>query len=623
MKQKERRSVAKLTLIWALFLLLTALISFVDLLISRNLGAFTERLLIGTQVFILVYPVMLGLSLFMDEQKQKGMEYLLSLPVSRQRILWAKLAPRLAALAISLLVYASISLVDPGSFQFMAPLPFILVNLVLFIIALSLSLWFDRLLISFLGFGIGLLVYAGLAAAAFLMAFQYALTQGLVIQYVKTPRSLLENLVSSLELPPWVTVASFTIMLAPFAGAFWAVARRLDIRSCRMAGLYLRRFSLTLAVTLPLAVILMVLNIRPQRFGGNFFYLTADRQVLERKGDRLVIHTPESVRIMKGLGHAQTIPLGDGDGWVYLDRWSADEEDIVRVQPRTLKLEVAYRFRSQETLTQGSFFYLDDQALFLIEEKSGRQSEANSLKASVAVSAGNRVPLVRKIREEKVAFQRLIGFDEWQRRRFWLSRRYSDGGIVQRIWEDGTVEKLTRAGGSAFYHGGKLVTFGDMAASLYEWDETGALQKRAEIPGRFNPRFPRRSRLPLQKGVGQFLIFQEGSNPLCLDLIQPAVTPVSLGPGMDRARDLFSQALVYIDDQSRPVYMTVADQPGELVFSRLEDCTWQLVGRIAIGVTGWKKIHDNFWNNSHGVVVRKRGRLHAFLYPDLRQITLK
>ena len=56
-----------------------------------------ETIIIILGFWLLMFSMFLGLSPFALDSKQKGVEYLLTLPYSRRRLLYIKLLPRLAA----------------------------------------------------------------------------------------------------------------------------------------------------------------------------------------------------------------------------------------------------------------------------------------------------------------------------------------------------------------------------------------------------------------------------------------------------------------------------------------------------------------------------------------------
>ena len=91
------------------------------------------------EIFLLLYASFTGWSIFDRERNEGAMEYLLSLPVSRTRLLLIKLLPRVVSLAVVLLVYILLH----GHFQFPSLLPvrdFSGYYLAFFLVSLSLSL---------------------------------------------------------------------------------------------------------------------------------------------------------------------------------------------------------------------------------------------------------------------------------------------------------------------------------------------------------------------------------------------------------------------------------------------------------------------------------------------------
>ena len=102
------------------------------------------------QVGLFTFAVLMGVTIFSSEKKQGGIEYILTLPLSRMRLLWMKIMPRLVALGALLLLYSLYLLIVTGGenidsllvlplFYFIFPVFFI------FIISVSLSASHDNI----------------------------------------------------------------------------------------------------------------------------------------------------------------------------------------------------------------------------------------------------------------------------------------------------------------------------------------------------------------------------------------------------------------------------------------------------------------------------------------------
>jgi len=98
-------------------------------------------------VVLVIYPLMAGTLIFQSEKKDNAFEYLLSLPLSRPKILADKIGPRLLFLFVLLLAALAIS-----------PFKDVLMNgfnlLVLFLISLFLCLSYTSIVVYFLEIGL-------------------------------------------------------------------------------------------------------------------------------------------------------------------------------------------------------------------------------------------------------------------------------------------------------------------------------------------------------------------------------------------------------------------------------------------------------------------------------------
>ena len=156
---------------------------------------------------MVVYPIAAGLTLFQSEKKDGAFEYLLSLPLSRLKIITSKILPRLSLLLLLIIVSSLISV-----FRYPWMNGFNLI--VLFSISATLSL-------SISSSGIGV-VGASLFFFVYYQAYQimYMMFTGWDI-HKHEPYSMAAFLSSLL------TAALFLI---PFGAALWVTFRKFDVK---------------------------------------------------------------------------------------------------------------------------------------------------------------------------------------------------------------------------------------------------------------------------------------------------------------------------------------------------------------------------------------------------------
>ncbi|TFG74490.1 MAG: hypothetical protein E4H23_11930, partial [Chrysiogenales bacterium] len=178
MNRKEWLEVGKQSLYFILALAAMALLlGGMDLLMgAMNLAQAQplegEKLIIILGAWLLMFSMFLGLSPFAMDSKQKGMEYLLTLPYSRRRLLFIKLVPRLAAVVlfygVFFLLYHSMGHDAFGSyFEF-----FSLGYFALFFISFSFSTVHENFIVQSIWAGIALSGY--LILCSIIMALGFA-----------------------------------------------------------------------------------------------------------------------------------------------------------------------------------------------------------------------------------------------------------------------------------------------------------------------------------------------------------------------------------------------------------------------------------------------------------------
>ena len=188
-----------------------------------------EKLIIILGVWLLMFSMFLGLSPFAMDSKQKGMEYLLTLPVSRRRLLLIKLLPRLAAVVIFYLAFVLIySLIGNdafgGGFAF-----FSLAYFALFFISFSLSVVHENFIVQS--------IWAGIALSGYLALCLYVVGLGFSWKF-RMPGSWVvsrswQDL--SYDVPTLLAViAVFLLLAAPFVASIFIAFKKFDLKPARV-----------------------------------------------------------------------------------------------------------------------------------------------------------------------------------------------------------------------------------------------------------------------------------------------------------------------------------------------------------------------------------------------------
>ncbi len=112
MLKKEFRDTLKILLECSSILLVIPLAKILDKLVFHQGWLFRDVFDITFIVILSVFSIFSGLYVFQSEKKDRGFEYLLSLPISRSKIIFCKIFPRLSILLLLLAVTLIFSVFD-------------------------------------------------------------------------------------------------------------------------------------------------------------------------------------------------------------------------------------------------------------------------------------------------------------------------------------------------------------------------------------------------------------------------------------------------------------------------------------------------------------------------------
>lgn len=240
MLKKEFRDTAIRFVESMLILLAIPIAYFTDKLLIHFQSPFLEILDVVSIITFIAFSVYAGATLFQAEKKDRAFEYLLSLPLTRRKILWHKLLPRLVfVMALALIQFFARGASTGLNMGFAL--------IVLFLAAAFLSLPVDSVIMVFLG--VGMLYYLFLLAAKMLYHLMIHLWREHGSPY--NPRN---------EFSSWVIAA--LLVLVPLGIAFWKTVKNFDLKPIRMQ---LRPY---LVIALPCLLAVLALAIT---FNKNYF----------------------------------------------------------------------------------------------------------------------------------------------------------------------------------------------------------------------------------------------------------------------------------------------------------------------------------------------------------------
>ena len=486
MNRKEWREVSKQSLYFILavagMVLLTGMLNWLQG--KPQFQAETVIIILG--FWLLMFSMFLGLSPFALDSEQKGMEYLLTLPYSRLRLLFIKLLPRLAAAvffygAFFLLYHVMGHDAFGGYFEF-----FSLVYFSLFFISFSLSNIHENFIVQS--------IWAGLALSGYLTLCSLILTQGFAWNNNFSLGSFWRfghfgNLIydsSSLI----AAIVVFLLLLAPFMASYFLAFKKFDLRPARNFN----RRQLLFFVPLLLLATVFSLGVSYQLQKNSIFgHLNL---FLMENGQLLKASWPGNLTVYDGNG-SKKITTGKALYWdrVLLEKGQQlflggyDTEDgsyiIIRLDMKDFSWKTLHQVpdRYQVSSSFNSFNY--DGASFVNLQRG--QSEADW------PSMNSRLPLksdvLQLVRVDPFSGQsrtvtylspifkkcydpRIFGCDQINGLRFWLvANKWSS---VLRLWEDGRVEDLGLSQGFPAYYGHLLFAIGDNSLQVRKLLEHGS-----------------------------------------------------------------------------------------------------------------------------------------------------
>jgi hypothetical protein len=507
MKRKEWREVGRHSLFFVLALACVPLLlaGLADLLQGKPFDG--EKAAIMAGLWLLVFSMFMGLSPFAMDAKQKAMEYLLTLPLSRRRLLWIKFLPRLAAVVFFYLVY-SFFYAHYGHAAFGSGFPFFsLCYFSLFLISFSLAVIDENFIVQSICAGIALCGH--LAACLLILARGFAWKFGMPASWTGT--GVWQNLALD---PPTLAVSAivFLLLALPFVLSLFLAFDRFDLKPARAFNRrQLRVFVMLLAPAIALSL--------------GVTYLVQGRSSPWRP-EIALLHDQSTLRIdadgtlaLAGVAGRRTIDTGirplwarllvEKEGRLFLGGYAIRDGYwfLGRLDLAAPSWRILHRCRGSEFIAPDVFGFVHDGEGFVYLKRGpkapGRPDREDAspggtmalelvcLDMEGAVRSTVPFPGVFPRRDDQPRF---VGHDRMGGKRFWLianpERR------ILRLWEDARVEDLGPAAGALpVYTRGLLIGRGEGGLVVRRLLEAGA-EDVSEIPGRFSLHFAYRTQAP-------------------------------------------------------------------------------------------------------------------------------
>jgi hypothetical protein len=636
MNRKEWREVGRQSLYFILALAAMALLLMgMDLLMGMMGFAQAkplegEKLIIILGAWLLMFSMFLGLSPFAMDSKQKGMEYLFTLPYSRRRLLLIKLLPRLAATVIFYLMFVLLyGLIGNAALGGGYTL-FSLAYFALFFISFSLALVHENFIVQF--------IWAGIALSGYLALCLYVVGLGFSWKFRMPGSWVVSRSWQDLayDVPTLLAViAVFLLLAAPFIVSFFIAFKKFDLKPARVFNrrqllifvpLLLLAFFASLGLTYFVQTsssfwesdlfILKNYKLLKSNFPGKLtLYEEAGRRSVDIKGrilwGRLLLEQGEQL-YLNGLD------LKDGS------------RIIGCLNQNDLSWRILHRISKSSHIANGhlGIRYDGAQFVYLLNQPDQSARPENDGKSAAEPMA---MQLVRvdpaSGRNEIFGFQVpaggrnnepwLVGSDERNGRRFWLVALR--GHNVLRLWDDGRIEELGLSGGIPVYAGGLLFTHRGGSMIVSRLLDAGSERIHEMVGGctMGNPYF-------FSQGNSQMTEIYALRDERIVRIDLATMSVDDIGPGRGHLHMVPPGDFYFVEFESWPPKKS--DKWKKLY--RLKDGRLSLLkkfdfdeggyGHLLVNANGIKLIHSQ-WKD--GKAAKATMRLYAF--PDLRELRFK
>ena len=446
MLKKEINEIVKQTmfLIGVLFVYLT--IMYTIEVVTGGDSDFFKYFQIFYQIYIFVFSFFLGLSLFSYEIRNGGFEYLLTLPVTRTKLLLTKILPRLVMLIILYLGYLVLLGLSTTK-------PFVIPP------ELFNSLYFSLFFIS-TAFSVMRGNFVANSLLTMFMFTLFILAANFVVWFAITKHFGGESFKMSLFVMegnfPFHSSTIYilsTLLALPFIASLFYGFKRYDIRT---SGRYIKRF---VVMFIPLFIIGMIISWFI--LGGDIstFY---DNYYLTREGN-VIKHNFAKSYILEN-GEEKEIPnispwwfnsYERGDS-VYLLQSNSDRKSgkVIRFDKKSQKIVDLYIPATNRYLVRRLYGYKEN---LVFMEMEGKRYSKNINKYIVFLNV--RTKGVSKVKTGLKNLS-LCGVIEKDKERSWIGYYIKNGGLtVYTIEESGKYREILRSDIRPVYSNGILVTY--------------------------------------------------------------------------------------------------------------------------------------------------------------------
>ena len=632
MTRKEWREVSRQSLVFVLVVAaMVLLVGLVDRV--QGLPFEGERTVIILGLWLLMFSMFLGLSPFALDSKQRGMEYLLTLPIPRRRLLLIKLLPRLAAIVLFYLLFIIVYRLMGGDAYGGGFVFFSLAYIALFLISFSLSVVHENFIVQSIG--------AGIALAGYLASCLFVVMLGFTWKF-KVPAAWVGSGIwhdLSYDAPTLIlSIAVFLVMTVPFVLSFFVAFKKFDLRPAsafnrRQLRIFIPLLLLAFAVSLGLT---WLAQGRSPSWGSDIFVLKGQRLLKADFPGKLALVDAAGRRQVdtKGAVFWERLLLAEGER-LYLSGY--DTKDGARIigclNQADLSWKTLHRDLNRYFVIHSYMSVRYDGKDFVYLRRYPAEAERPGMDSDPRAGSGAlqlvrvdpasgasrtitfRSPLFRRNNEHW-----FIGSDERSGLRFWLiAYQWRD---LLRLWEDGRVENLGPSRGVPLYAGGLLFASGNRSLVVRRLlDADAGSETVKEFAGDFRLPGPFFRSLSLNEQTSE--IYAERDKRIVrIDLARPGgVTVGDVGPCRGYIWMVPPGDSYYVEFETWPGGNTdkwkklYRLQGGKMIFLKQFDFDDAGYGHITV--------------DTYGIILRQspiknkkvmQTRIRAFAFPDLKEL---
>ncbi|MDQ1350702.1 MAG: hypothetical protein QG657_1004 [Acidobacteriota bacterium] len=446
MLKKEFKEVSKQSLFFVVFVIgIPVLVSMLSMLFKWSL-TYNEIFFPVYQVGMFIFAVVTGLTLFSAERRQGGMEYLLTLPLSRMRLLGIKVLPRVVALGVfSILFWLLLHLYSLSSGKGVESLLILPTHYIaylalwIFIISVSFSAFHDNIILLALGI---LLIFG---AYSLLMNNLQTLVWQVFGKYLDMNFLLF-------------AVLSISGFLIPFAVPFVLAFRKFDLHP---AGRFNRKY---LKIFVPIFIICLFISAffvySGVAYGYDYklYYLASNHKLIEFDWKTTYIYDRDT---RTELPSGDVYPWMcfnkcDCGGWLYLKTRSGYDQQYIRLNIADNSVETLYTLKGPSFYRVWDYWFFKDRLVFFEGSYSG--DNLMLVVVNVETKAAIKINLPAPL-QEKYRTMQVVGAVEDNGTRSWLVfAEKASKGPLYRVWEDGSSRDLGLKGRSPHYINGILIS---------------------------------------------------------------------------------------------------------------------------------------------------------------------